>query len=484
MKKKVFIFSLIIISLLSGIIIGTKVKKRDNPRFKQVENSAYYVSKKIDKEYKGAIVNAVLKVAPAVVSIETEYEEIRRSNTDLFEKFFRDFFGDKPYDNYQRKRMSLGSGAIFSPDGLILTADHVVEGGKNIKVTLPDGRHFSAKILGEDAINDLALLKIDGENLPYITLGDSDKLLPGEWVIALGNPFGLMVNDPQPTVTVGVVSANMRTISMKDETGEKMFYGLIQTDAAINPGNSGGPLVDADGTLVGINTAIFSTSGGSQGIGFAISVNTAKKSIDDILKYGEVRRGWIGVIAKEIPYDLKKKYGLDKVYGVLVTTILKNSPAYRDGLREGDVIVSFNKLPIRNIRWWKGYLMRISPDVPVKLSVLRDSENLNISITPELFNSEKILRSLGILKIKELTYTDALKYHLTLQKGLLIENVAKGSIAYKNGLRKNQVIRAVNNIRIYDKNDLNFVFSKIAQGNKISFVVEKSGYFYRVEVQF
>jgi serine protease Do len=245
---------------------------------------------------------------------------------------------------------SIGSGVIVRDDAIVVTNYHVVSGAQAIKITLADGREFQARYLGGEELYDLAFLQIvtEGESVPVANLGTSDNLLIGEWAIAIGNPFGYLLDDPHPTVTAGVVSAVGRDILAEQEGSDTIYKDMIQTDAAINPGNSGGPLVNAVGEVVGINTFIFSQSGGSHGIGFAIPIDTVDRVMHEILEYGEVREVWIGVRIQEIPATLAESLELSSTDGVIVASVDEGSPAEHAGLARGDVILRIGTERVRN----------------------------------------------------------------------------------------------------------------------------------------
>ena len=439
------------------------------------------VSREVSAERAGALAVAAQNVLPAVVSVETEYEPLQRRSNDVFEEFFREFFGSSP-GGTDRKH-GVGSGVIISPEGLILTADHVVEGASSIYATLPDGRQFKLKLLGEDSLNDVALLQAEGKGLPHVVLGDSDALVQGEWVIAAGNPFGLMAGDPQPTITAGIVSAIMRTIQIDDGQGQKYYYGLIQTDASINPGNSGGPLVNARGELVGINNAIFSTSGGSQGIGFAIPVNTCRKSIEAILEKGSVQRGWLGIGVVDIDEELKRKFELGVFHGVVVTKVFPGSAAEKAGLVPGQIVTALNGISVRNSRWWNGLAMRINAGDRVTLQLWDAGKKATISFQPPAFQLNNALASLGVESLKPLDYETAVRYNIRPEKGLLIESLKEKTPLYKAGLRPNDVLRVVGGRKIYEKSDLEAVLSRLLPGDEIEIIAERRGYFFKTQAR-
>lgn len=295
----------------------------------------------IDDGRRNAIVTAIEKASPAVVTINVV--EIR---TERVNDPFYDLFGLGGAQVRKHALESLGSGFLFDGEGHILTNYHVLQDADAISsVTLPDGRNIKVEFVGADERTDLAVLRAQGETLPHIALGDSDGLMPGEWVIAIGNPFGNMMRDPQPSVSVGVVSANHRRVSRDVGGGDRLYQDLIQTDAAINPGNSGGPLVNARGEAIGINTMLFSNSGGYQGLGFAIPINRAKRVAQEIIQYGRRRDPWFGFrgqAVNEISKESLRSFGVTASDGVLVTEIIRTSPAYQAGLRLGDVVIKVN----------------------------------------------------------------------------------------------------------------------------------------------
>ncbi len=304
-------------------------------------NNSTHPQDPITDSRRNAIVNAVEKASPAVVAINVlEYQP------DELDPFF-EMFG---FPIRRRATIGIGSGFIFRPDGYILTNYHVLENASSISsVTLPNGQKLDVEIVGGDPRTDIAVLKAKGKNFPYITLGNSDDLLIGEWVIAIGNPFGTLMGDPRPTVSVGVVSAVHRRVSRSIAGGERLYQDLIQTDAAINPGNSGGPLVNSKGEVVGINTMIFSKTGGYQGVSFAIPINRAKRVAEEIIQFGRRRDPWFGFKGESldsIDPRLLAELGINLSQGVFVTRILKESPAYRAGLRPGDVIIEINNQPV------------------------------------------------------------------------------------------------------------------------------------------
>ncbi len=317
----------------------------------------------------GSLSGAARKAAPAVVSINTSKAAVRHPRSN--DPWFQFFFGDQ---GDQQAQAGLGSGVIISPDGYILTNNHVVEGADEIEVTLTDSRRARARVIGTDPETDLAILKIELDKLPVIVLGNSDTLAVGDRVLAIGNPFGV-----GQTVTSGIVSALGRS-----QLGINTFENFIQTDAAINPGNSGGALVDVNGNLLGINTAIYSRSGGSMGIGFAIPVSTAKMVLDSIVKDGQVTRGWIGVEPSELSPELAETFGVKATEGVIVTGVLQDGPGALGGMRPGDVILRVAGTNINSVPNLLSTVAALKPGEPATFEVQRANQVVELSVTPGL----------------------------------------------------------------------------------------------------
>ncbi|ABM41028.1 trypsin-like peptidase domain-containing protein [Diaphorobacter sp. C33] len=313
----------------------------------------------------GSFSGAARKAAPAVVSINTS-KAVRHPRSN--DPWFQFFFGDQG----TQAQTGLGSGVIISPDGYILTNNHVVEGADEIEVTLTDSRRARATIIGTDPETDLAVLKVDLDKLPVIVLGDSDQLAVGDQVLAIGNPFGV-----GQTVTSGIVSALGRS-----QLGINTFENFIQTDAAINPGNSGGALVDVNGNLMGINTAIYSRSGGSMGIGFAIPVSTAKLVLDGIVRDGQVTRGWIGVEPNELSPELAQTFGVKATEGVIITGVLQGGPAAVAGVRPGDVILSVEDKATNNVSQLLTAVASLKPGSAASFALQRGDARLEVSVVP------------------------------------------------------------------------------------------------------
>jgi serine protease Do len=326
-----------------------------------------------------AIVTAAQRASPAVVSVSVITTRVVRA--DPFGGVLHDEFFDRfaPYVERRQRIPGLGSGVIVDAKGLVLTNDHVVRDAEKITVNLADGRQLPGKVLGSSTIYDLAVVKIDGTNLPVAPMGDSDGLVVGEWAIAIGNPFGYLLNDAQPTVTAGVISATRRDIK-SDATESGMYKNMIQTDAAINPGNSGGPLVNGDGEVIGINTFIFTSSGGSLGIGFAIPINLARKVVAEVQQYGRVRTAWPGMQIQEVNADLARKLGWTEDSGVVVSRVEKGGPADRAGVQVGDHFRKVNGVEVKGIEDAQRGIYGLQVGDALDVTVERGDKQLNLHV--------------------------------------------------------------------------------------------------------
>lgn len=395
------------------------------------------------------------KTAQAVVYIETERVVTRPQAPypfDFFgDEFFRRFFSPPRY-----RERGAGSGFIVSKDGYIVTNNHVIEGAQKITVKLLDGRSFTGKVIGTDPLSDVAVIKVEANNLPTLTLGNSDLVRIGEWVVAIGNPFGLT-----HTVTVGVISAKGRSgIGITD------IEDFIQTDAAINPGNSGGPLLNMRGEVIGMNTAIFSRSGGYMGIGFAIPINIVKTVVEQIKTKGKVERGWLGVVIQDLTPSLAEEFGLKVAEGVLVAEVISGSPAEKAGLKEKDVILSLNGKPIKNSAELRSQILLLKPGSEVELEIMRGNEKKKIKVIIEApkkgvltskVEKEKLeeqLEEFGLV-ISDITPEISRRMGLSPNiKGVVILQVLPDTPADYANLAPGMVIEEVNNKRV--RNTLEF----------------------------
>ncbi len=381
------------------------------------------------------------QVNPAVVNISTFFTQQFNSNPLLNDPFFRRFFNipdQQEFDQQpQRKQQSAGSGVIVDAgDGVVMTNYHVIKGADEVQVALVDGRSYKAKVLGSDPDLDIAILEIDADGLTDVSLADSSQLEVGDFVVAIGNPFGL-----GQTVTTGIVSALGRS-----GLGIEGYENFIQTDASINPGNSGGALVNLGGELIGINTAIIAPAGGNIGIGFAIPINMAKASMDQIIKYGEVKRGQIGVGIQDITSDLREVFDLaNGQSGVLVTNVGEDSPAEKAGIKSGDVILAVDGRPTRSTGQLRSQIGIKSIGDKAKLTILRDGEEKTISVKvgkPRslAFETRQLHPLLEDVEFRD--YPEG--------EGVVVANMKPNSIAAYSGLRPQDVIIAANKMRVYD----------------------------------
>ncbi len=381
-------------------------------------------------------------VLPGVVNIATRGRIPVEQNPLLQDPFFRYFFG-LPRQPREREFQSLGSGVIVdAKKGYILTNNHVIDKAQEITVTLRDRRRFQAKVVGKDPATDIALIQIEADDLTALEMADSDRLRVGDFVIAIGNPFGL-----GQTVTSGIVSALGRS-----GLGIEGYEDFIQTDASINPGNSGGALIDLDGRLVGINTAIVAPSGGNVGIGFAIPVNMARDIMEQLIEYGEVRRGRLGVYVQDLTPELARAFGIDYQEGAVITQVADDSPAAKAGLKPGDVVVAVNGKPVRDAADLRNRIGLLRVGQRVRLKIVRNgSERTVIAVitVPKrvTLKGEKVSPLLRGA-VFALTEED------TQPPGVVVEKVARGSPAWSAGLRPGDLILSVNRIPVHDLEDL------------------------------
>ena len=417
---------------------------------------------KIGRELKPAVVNVSAKRA------ETATPEMQGPSGEEtpFDRYFKDFFGSRP----RRHARSMGSGFVINQNGYIVTNNHVVEGATQITVKLSDGRELPAKIVGRDSKSDIALLKVEASGLSVIPLGDSSASQVGEPVMAIGNPFGL-----EQTVTTGIVSATGRAI------GAGPYDDFIQTDASINPGNSGGPLINARGQAIGINTAIFSQSGGSVGIGFAIPMTLAKSVVTQLADSGQVTRGWLGVGIQPVTADLAKSFGRAETTGVLVASVSEGSPAERAGLKSGDIITEYDGRKVER----SSDLPRAVAGTPVgrevRLSVVRDGMPMTLTAkiaaldakeSGQADGGEKAKPALG-LAVQPLTPALAQQLGVSAKQGLVVQNVQEGSPAAEAGFERGDVIVEVDKKPIKSVAELRESVDKHAKGKPMLFRIQR-----------
>lgn len=418
------------------------------------------------------------KENPAVVNISTttkvrEMPHMRkRFRGEPFNKDnpFQDFFERFFEPNLNVPRQSLGSGFVIDKEGYILTNSHVVNNADEIKVTLMDQKEYNAEIAGIDPKTDIALIKITGAgDLPIIKLGDSDKVEVGEWVLAIGNPFGL-----NHTVTVGVVSAKGRTI------GSGPYDDYIQTDASINPGNSGGPLINTQGEVIGINTAIMAgNTGGNIGIGFAIPVNMAKQILEDLKTKGSVTRGWLGVLIQKITPEMSVPFGLPNTEGALVGDVVKDSPADRAGIRRGDVIVEFDGKKVTSMEELPKLVAVAKPGRDAEVVIIREGTRKTFNVLIDKLKdsgqtADAVSKKLG-LNVQEITPDLAETLKLSSTEGILVSDVEFGSSAGEAGIRRGDVILEINRKKIKNLAEYEESLKETKTGDNILFLIQRGG---------
>jgi len=411
------------------------------------------------------------RVTPAVVNVSTLGAKVGPNADD---ERYREFFGDDLYDRYFRRRprddgRASGSGVIVDPRGYILTNNHVIENAREITVRLSDSRKFSATLVGRDAKTDLAVLKVDAPTpLPAAELADSDRLRVGQWAIAIGNPFGL-----DRTVTVGIISATAR-----NRVGVAAYENFIQTDASINPGNSGGPLLNLDGKVIGINTAIVAAG---QGIGFSIPVNEAKAVMGQLIAKGRVVRGWLGVVIQDVTDELAASFGVREREGVLVADVMKGGPAEAAGVRAGDVVVDLNGTRIREVPDLQRRVAGLAPGERVRVGVVRDGARQPVTVTIAEMPADEptLLAAAGTegfgLQVEPLSPDVAERLNLLVSHGLVVVEVASGSPADRAGLRRGDVILEVARQPVSDAQSLGQALATVPPGDTALIYVHHSG---------
>lgn len=441
-----------------------------------------------------AFIEVAEKVSPAVVYIEVEKIIERQMsmlspfpfndpfglfNDEFFERFFRHRF---PRDDSQRddspqkqqyRQVGQGSGFIINTDGYILTNSHVIGDADRIRVKLSDGREFDAERVGSDPESDVGVIKIDAANIPTLPLGDSDAIKVGEWVIAVGNPFGL-----SRTVTSGIISAKGRS-----NVGITEYEDFIQTDAAINPGNSGGPLVNLKGEAIGVNTAIFSRSGGYMGIGFAIPINMAKSIYKQLVETGEVKRSYLGIVIQDLTADLAESFGLDSTQGVLVADVTKNSPGEKAGLQQGDIIVKLDGKPVTTSGSFRNQIAMLKPNTTVQLTVLRDKREKQMTVVTEqrpedesaFYKDGDWMDKLGFT-VQTLTPDLAERFGYVQETGVIVTEVQPGSTAALAGIRPGNLIQGINQQEVKNVDDFERLAGQAIQDGRMLLRVKDGRY--------
>ena len=410
-----------------------------------------------------AIVTAASRLAPAVVSVNVLRRE-RRMPQDPFEQFFTPRGAEQVVEGY-------GSGFIISPDGVVITNQHVTQGAEQIVVTTRDGRDFPAKIQGEDPLTDIAVLKVDATGLPTAPLGKSTDLMIGEWVVAVGNPFAYLLGNTEPTVTAGVVSAVGRNL-LPSEGQPGIYVGMIQTDAPINPGNSGGPLANALGEVVGVNSSIFTSSGGSVGIGFAIPIERALRVADELRRFGKVRRAWVGLDVAGAE-DLR---GWKRAGGLRVTQVAPGGPAGRATIVAGDVLVNARGRRLRTFLDWEAVMLDTGPGDTLTVSFRHagESHSARLQVTDFPTTLAEKVAVLGGMKV--VTVTPAVRAERNIQSdhGALIYDLPE-DMEEATGLRSGDVILQINRVRVSSAEDLRRAFAATAGAGAVTVWYERSG---------
>ena len=423
----------------------------------------------IDDQPMPSLAPMLEKITPAVVNIATEGRVQIRQNPLMMDPFFRRFF-NVPDQPMERKTQSLGSGVIVDAErGLVITNNHVIANAVQITVTLRDGRQLDAEIVGTDPETDVAVIKMPAENLTDIKLADSDKLRVGDFVVAIGNPFGL-----GQTVTTGIISALNRT-----GLGIVGYEDLIQTDASINPGNSGGALVDLNGKLIGINTAIFSQSGGNIGIGFAIPANVALNIMEQLLDKGEVERGFLGIQAQDLSPQLAEAFNLPRQQGAVVNHVLEDSPADKAGLIAGDVIISLDGKTVKNATDVRNRIGLLPVGERVEFEILREGKRQSITAVVSKNENANVVSGVSNRRLAGVTLGDIDRdnpYH-GLVKGVFVFEVERGTPAWQAGLRRGDVITTVNRQQVTNLNEFAKRVNKVREPLLVRIVRQNSAMF-------
>jgi serine protease Do len=418
----------------------------------------------VSQSRQNALTTAIAKVSPSVVTVQTEV--IEQAPVDPLDFLFG---GGR---SQQRTQAGLGTGFVVRKDGVIVTNAHVVAGANKTSVMMRDGKVYPAKVLGMDETNDIAVVKIDAKDLPEVKLGNSNNLVIGEWAIAIGNPFGFYFGNSEPVVSVGVVSGTQRNLIAPTEGGAS-YFDMIQTDAAINPGNSGGPLINADGEVVGVNSSIFSPSGGSVGLGFAIPINRVARVVDDLLTHGSLRSPWIGV-------QLQQGRGTNPrdviAQGAVIARVTPGSPAANAGLKPGDVILREGTRGIRNPFDWQAALLDLRVGSPARLHIRRGSSEMDVSVNvadlPEVTAPKvQVLRELELVSV---TPAIASERGLRYGTGALVYNLTP-YVADNTGLQQGDVILQVNNTRVNNAQEVAKAIDYYGSRTYIRLVVERQG---------
>src|SRR5262245_3678928 len=450
--------------LILNVLIAASLSAGVSPAFAHGPEATRLDSQTVLRALEDAFVSVADRVTPAVVNVSVKSRKGTEADDPEDRERFREFFGPELFERFFRRRppredtRATGSGVIVDAKGYILTNNHVVENAETVEVRLSDDRKFKAAIVGRDPKSDLAVLKIDVASpaLPVAELGNSDRIRAGQWAIAIGNPFGL-----DRTVTIGHISATGRT-----QVGVATYEAFIQTDASINPGNSGGPLLNIEGKVIGINTAMVSSG---QGIGFSIPINMAREIMTQLMTKGRVVRGWLGIVIQELTPELAESFGVKKDSGVLVADVMKDSPAEAAGLKAGDIIVEFNGAPIKNVTDLQKRVAGAEPGRATPLVVIRDKASTPLSVkigeqpTDEAVAAEPATETLGLV-IEPLTPEASQRFRLTARSGVVVTDVAPGSAGEQAGIRPGDAILEVNRQPVKDVDTFRRLIASVKPG--------------------
>lgn len=422
----------------------------------------------ISAQRRTAITSAVARVSPSVVTVQTEMVEAVPAD------FYEQFFGGR---SGRRSAAGLGSGFIVRNDGVIVTNAHVVSGATRISVALRDGTTYPAKLLGADETNDLAVIKIDAKNLPVAPLGSSSSLLIGEWAIAIGSPYGFLLANTEPSVTAGVVSGTGRNLAA-ESGGAGVYVDMIQTDASINPGNSGGPLVNALGEVIGVNSSIYSPSGGSVGLGFAIPINRVRRVTEDLLAHGQIRRPWIGLKLGVTTPGISGA----PAKGAVITSIVPGSPAAKAGIQANDLLVQSRDRAIHNPYEWEAERLelRVGEDVP--LMIRRGDREMKISVKVADLPDVNAPKVTVLREIQLVTLTPAIRAERSIRRanGALVQTVSQ-RVAEQLGIQAGDVILQINQVPIADAESAARALDYYSGRGGIVMYIERQGQVYTTE---